>query len=150
MAEILECRLSAGRVAKLAGIKYATLDYWLRPERGNLLQCEVPAAGVGSDRKFGFLDVIRIRAVANMRGEHISLQTIRKVAAELARRGIDDPLVQSGRLVIAGEEVFWAIDDTKLLNILKGQLAAKPLVILPVGELYQDTAIKIRELCVAA
>jgi hypothetical protein len=84
-----------------------------------------------------------------MRRKHISLQTIRKVAAELAQRGIDDPLVQTGRLVIAGEEVFWAIDDTKLLNILKGQLAAKPLVILPVGELYQDTAVKIRELCAA-
>ncbi len=149
MAEILTCRLSAGKVARLAGIKYATMDYWLRPERGNLLQCDVPASGRGSDRKFGFLDVIRIRAVAEMRRKHISLQTIRKVAAELAQRGIDDPLVQTGRLVIAGEEVFWAIDDTKLLNILKGQLAAKPLVILPVGELYQDTAVKIRELCAA-
>jgi len=150
MALILECSLSTKQVARLAGITYATLDYWVRPERGNLLQCEIPAKGTGSERRFSFLDTIRVRAVAELRRQHVTLQTIRKVMAELARFGIEDPLVQTGRLVIAGERVFWALDDNTLLDVLKGQLAAKPLVVISMGELVQDTALRVRELCAAA
>ena len=74
---------------------------------------------------------------------------IRKVLAELARYGIDDPLIQSGQLVVAGTRLFWAISDLALLDVLRGQLAARPLVILPVGEIVADTRAKVAALMAA-
>lgn len=146
---MFDCQLTAKQVVATTGVNYARLDYWLRPERGNLLTCEVPAQGKGSDRVFSFLDVIRIRAVKHLRDAGVSLQTVRKVLAELAYYGVGDPLLQSGQLVVAGERLFWALDDMALLDVLRGQLAAQPLVILPVGEIVADVRVKVAALVAA-
>ena len=86
--DIFNCQLVAKQVMNLTGLSYARLDYWLRPERGIIFTCAVPAKGKGSDRIFSFLDVIRIRAVKQLRDQGVSLQIIRKVLAELARYGV--------------------------------------------------------------
>lgn len=141
--------LTVKQVLAIEPMRYARLDYWLRPERGNLLTCQVPAQGKGSDRLFSFLDVIRIRAIKRLRDEWISLQMIRKVLAELARYGIDDPLIQTGRLVVAGDRLFWAIDDATLLDVLRGQLAVRHLMILDVAEIVADTRAKVAAMMAA-
>ena len=143
---MFDCQLTAKQVVAITGVKYPRLDYWLRPERGNLLTCQVPAQGKGSDRFFSFLDAIRIRAVKRLRDEAVSLQKIRKVLAELGRYGIGDPLIQTGQLVVAGDQLFWALDDMALLDVLRGQLAARPLVILPVAEIVADIRAKVAAL----
>ena len=142
--DIFNCQLAAKQVMKLTGLSYARLDYWLRPERGNILTCAVPAKGKGSDRIFSFLDVIRIRAVKRLRDGGISLQMIRKVVRELTERyQINDPLAETSQLLVAGERLFWVVDDMALLDVLRGQLAAHPLLILPVGEIVADTRAKV-------
>lgn len=148
--DIFDCQLAAKQVMKITGLSYARLDYWLRPERGNILTCAVPAQGKGSDREFSFLDVIRLRAVKRLRDSGVSLQMIRKVVRELTERyQINDPLLENGQLLVAGERLFWALDDMALLDVLRGQLAAHPLVILPVGEIVADTRAKVAALVAA-
>ena len=138
--------LTSKQVAEVVGIKYATLDSWLRPERGGFLECTEPAAGRGSNRGFSFLDVLRIDAVARMRRGGVPLQTIRQVLTDLTERyRVEDPLL-AGRLVVAGTRLFWALDDATLLDVLTQQLASTPLVILPVGEMIKDNRRKMVEL----
>lgn len=150
MNKRLDCLLNSKQVAELVGIEYATLDRWLRPERGGILTCTEGAAGRGSSRRFAFLDVIRIQVLAHLRREGVTMQMIRKVLGELtARYEVDDPLIE-GRLVVAGSRLFWALDDAMLLDVLRQQLAMKPLVILPLGEMIRDTWAKVEAICEAA
>lgn len=128
----IDFRVGGWRAARIVGVPYRTLDSWVRTR---LLTCEVPAQGKGTRRGFGLIDLVRARAVAEMRKEGASLQAIRQVVAELTDHyAVTDPLAL-GRLLVAGSELFWDIDDATLLNVVKQQLAARPLILLDVGEI---------------
>ena len=73
------------------------------------------------------------------------MQMIRRVLAELGTLCRDDLL--AGRLVVAGTRLFWAIDDATLLDVLAQQLAAAPLVVLPVGDMIRETRAKVEDVC---
>lgn len=136
---IWECWLSAPQVAELAGIKYPTLDRWFRPERGGFMECTVPARGRGRHRRFAFLDTLRVLVVARLRAAGVPVATIRRAITELAERyNVSDPLTL-GRLVVAGNRLYWAIDDATLLDVLAQQTALAGVVILPVGEMAAET-----------
>ena len=139
--EAFKCRVGAIDAAGIVGVKYATLDYWLRH---NLLTCTTPAEGYGSRREFDFLDLIRARAVAHLRGAGVPLQRIRKVLRELEEKyRVDDPLIQTGRLVVAGDTLFWAVTDQELLDVLTGQMALRQVTVLPVGAIVRDTRRRV-------
>lgn len=143
---IWECLLSTMEVAKLCHLPYRTLDGWVRT---NLLPVTVPARGIGRRRQWAFVDVVRTKALAELRHQGVSLQTIRKALVILTERiGESDPLTQ-GRLIVAGERLFWTLDDDMLLDVLRDQLAAGPLVILDVGSLIRELQPKVLELCAA-
>ena len=135
--------LTSRQVAEVTGVKYRTLDSWLRPEDGGFLECTESAAGRGSLRGFSFLDVLRVDAVVRMRRGGVSLQTIRKVLSDLSERYREDDPLLAGRLVVAGNRLFWALDDTTLLDVLTQQLAATPLVILPVAEMIRENRRRV-------
>jgi DNA-binding transcriptional MerR regulator len=142
-----ECLLTSRQVAKVVGLKYATLDRWLRPERGGFLHCEQEAAGRASTRLFSFLDVLRVDAVARMRRNGVPLGTIRRVLAELEEYyQVADPLLGGG-LVIAGDKLFWELDRDTLLDVLAQQLAMAPLVVLPLGDMIRENRAKVEALC---
>ncbi len=142
-----ECLLSAKQVAQVVGLKYATLDRWLRPERGGFLECAEGARGRGSRRGFGFLDILRNDTLAMHRRGGVSRQTIRRVLADLIEKyAVSDPLLEGG-LVVAGSRLFWAIDDRTLLDVLKQQLAAAPLVVIPMGEMIREDWNKVVAIC---
>jgi len=132
------------RAARIAGVPYQTLDRWIRT---GLLSVEGPANGKGTRRRFTFLDLLRAKTVARLRRAGVSLQTIRKVQVALTQRwGEPDPLAQGARLVVADDRLFWALDDTALLDALTGQLAAKPFLCLPVGRMAQEIAAELERL----
>ena len=142
MADVLDCRLGGWRTARVVGVKYCTLDSWVRT--GLLPKPAIPGRGKGSRRGFSFVDLIRARTVARLRQEGVSLQTIRKVVRTLSEQYcVGDPLAQTADLVVAGGEVFWATDEVTLLNVLRQQLAARPLVLVDMSELVADTAAKV-------
>ena len=142
--EVLDCRLGGLRASRVIGVPYRTLDNWVRT---GLLPVEVPARGKGTKRGFSFLDLIRARAMTHLRGQGISVQMIRKVLGELTQKwGVNDPLLFSGRLIVAGDQLFWALDDAKLLHALTGQLASTTLLILPVGQIVAEVRVKVAEM----
>ncbi len=137
----------AGEAARILGLKYRTLDHWVRT---GLLPVEQPAAGTGNRRGLSFLDLVRAMTVKRLRQEGVSLQAIRRVIEVLSEHyHVDDPLTQDGRLLLAGDRVWWAVDDRTVIDILKGQLGMKPLVILEVGEVVEDVRRGLREVCAA-
>jgi len=149
MAEnTLSCNVGGTRAARIVGVNcYRTLDHWIRT---GLLPVEKPAHGPGSKRGFSFLDLIRARAVVRLRQQGASLQAIRKVTATLSERyAVADPLAETSRLIVAGERLYWADTEGKLLDVLRDQYAAGPLVILDVPELVRDTAARIAMVCAA-
>ncbi len=138
--------LNSEQVAEVAGVKYATLDRWLRPERGGFLHCEQEAAGRGSTRLFSFLDVLRVDAVARMRRNGVPLGTIRRVLAELEKQFREDGPPLRNWLVIAGDSLVWAVDRDTLLDVLAQQVAVAPLVVLPLGDMVSTIRAKAEEL----
>jgi DNA-binding transcriptional MerR regulator len=131
--------------ARVVGVPYRTLDGWIRS--GLLPQPEVPAQGKGTRRRFSFLDLIRAAAVQRLRSEGIRVHTIRKAVDALGQRYyVTDPLNDTARLVVAGDRLFWAMDDRTLLDILTGQLSARPLVLLDVAELIARTRARMHKM----
>lgn len=146
--EVFTCVIGAKDAARLAGVNYKTLHYWLAS--GLLPTPAVPARGTGTRRKLDLLDVVRVRTVAALRSQGVSLQVIRQVVTELTERyQITDPLTDTARLVVAGERVFWALDDSTLLDVLKGQLAARPLVLIEMPEIVREVQRAMSEMCAA-
>lgn len=145
--DLFSCTVGGHRAARITGVPYRTLDGWIRT---GLLPVTKPASGKGSRRQLSFLDLVRARTVARLRSEDVSLQTIRKAVAMLSDRfGIEDPLTQTGRLLVAGDRIYWAVDDATLLDVLKAQLGARPLILVDLGELVLDLSRKVAEVCAA-
>jgi len=144
---IFDCELTTTQVQRLAGVAcYRTLDHWVRT---GLLPVTKPAQGTGRRRGWSFADLIRARTVAKLRAGGASLQAIRKAVALVTERlGETDPLT-AGRLVVAGEKVFWALDDGALLEVLSGQLAIAVLV-LDVGSMARELLPEVVKLCAVA
>ena len=74
--------------ARAAGISYRQLDYWARTQ---LVEPTVRgAAGSGSQRLYGFRDILVLKLVKRLLDTGISLQQIRTATAHLRERGTDD------------------------------------------------------------
>src|SRR5262245_41145481 len=68
-----------------AGISYRQLDYWART---GLVEPSVrPATGSGSQRLYGFRDILVLRVVKRLLDTGISLQQIRSAVVHLRERG---------------------------------------------------------------
>ena len=74
--------------ARAAGITYRQLDYWARTE---LVEPTVRgAAGSGSQRLYGFRDILVLKLVKRLLDTGISLQQIRTAVEQLRASGIRD------------------------------------------------------------
>lgn len=73
---------------KAAGITYRQLDYWART---GLVEPSVRgASGSGSQRLYGFRDILVLKVVKRLLDTGVSLQQIRVAVGALRERGIDD------------------------------------------------------------
>jgi len=141
--------ISGLRASRVVGVPYRTLDNWIRS--GVLPQPTIPAQGKGTKRGFSFADLVRANAVRHLREKGIQGHIIRKAMDELTERyRVTDPLTDTARLLVAGERVFWAMDDKTLLEVLTGQLAAKPLVLVDLAEIVSQTKESLETLHGAA
>jgi hypothetical protein len=74
--------------AKAAGITYRQLDYWARTE---LVEPTVRgASGSGTQRLYGFRDILVLKLVKRLLDTGISLQQIRVAVEQLRAAGIRD------------------------------------------------------------
>ncbi len=73
---------------KAAGITYRQLDYWART---GLVEPSVrPAGGSGTQRLYGFRDILVLKIVKRLLDTGVSLQQIRVAIHVLRARGVDD------------------------------------------------------------
>lgn len=102
--------------ARLAGISYRMLDYWIRRD---VVRVEVVARGSGTRRRFSFEDVVRVAAVAALRKE-ISIE-----------------------LSLAGEHVEKVDDETSAIRIESGGYL---IVLLDVDKVRDEVEMKWLEM----
>jgi DNA-binding transcriptional MerR regulator len=104
--------------ARAAGISYRQLDYWART---GLVEPTVRgAAGSGSQRLYGFRDILVLKLVKRLLDTGISLQQIRTAVNQLRESGIDD-LAQT-TLMSDGASVYLCTTNDEVIDLLgRGQ-----------------------------
>lgn len=104
--------------ARAAGITYRQLDYWARTE---LVEPTVRGAnGSGSQRLYGFRDILVLKLVKSLLDTGISLQQIRVAIQQLHEHGVRD-LTQI-TLMSDGASVYLCTSSDEVIDLLgRGQ-----------------------------
>lgn len=99
-----------------AGITYRQLDYWART---GLVEPSVRAAqGSGSQRLYGFRDILVLKVVKRLLDTGISLQQIRAAVQHLRDRGADD--LAQVTLMSDGVSVYECTSPHEVVDLLQG------------------------------
>ena len=99
-----------------AGITYRQLDYWART---GLVEPTIrAAAGSGSQRLYGFRDILVLKVVKRLLDTGVSLQNIRAAVQHLRERGVDD-LAQI-TLMSDGASVYECTSADEVIDLVQG------------------------------
>jgi DNA-binding transcriptional MerR regulator len=99
-----------------AGITYRQLDYWART---GLVEPSVRAAsGSGSQRLYGFRDILTLKVVKRLLDTGISLQQIRTAVAYLREQGAGD--IAQVTLMSDGASVYACTSADEVVDLLQG------------------------------
>ncbi len=99
-----------------AGITYRQLDYWART---GLVEPTVrSAAGSGSQRLYGFRDILVLKVVKRLLDTGISLQQIRAAVEHLRERGATD--LAEVTLMSDGVSVYECTSPDEVVDLLQG------------------------------
>src|SRR6478752_4428531 len=104
--------------ARAAGITYRQLDYWART---GLVEPTVRgAAGSGSQRLYGFRDILVLKLVKRLLDTGISLQQIRTAVNQLREAGVND--LAHTTLMSDGASVYLCTSDDEVIDLVsRGQ-----------------------------
>lgn len=99
-----------------AGITYRQLDYWART---GLVEPGVrAAAGSGTQRLYGFRDILVLKIVKRLLDTGVSLQNIRTAVVHLRARGVGD-LAQI-TLMSDGASVYECTSPDEVVDLVQG------------------------------
>lgn len=104
--------------ARAAGISYRQLDYWART---GLVEPTVRGAqGSGSQRLYGFRDILVLKLVKRLLDTGISLQQIRTAVAQLHEAGVYD--LSQTTLMSDGVSVYLCTSNDEVIDLVsRGQ-----------------------------
>jgi len=104
--------------AGAAGITYRQLDYWART---GLVEPTVQgAAGSGTQRLYGFRDILVLKLVKRLLDTGISLQQIRTAVAQLREAGVHD--LAGTTLMSDGASVYLCTSNDEVIDLVsRGQ-----------------------------
>ncbi len=101
---------------RAAGITYRQLDYWART---GLVEPSVRGAtGSGTQRLYGFRDILVLKVVKRLLDTGVSLQQIRVAIEHLRERGVDD-LAQI-TLMSDGASVYECTSADEVIDLVQG------------------------------
>lgn len=104
--------------ARAAGITYRQLDYWARTDL--VVPTVRDASGSGSQRLYGFRDVLQLKLVKRLLDAGVTLQQVRVAVAQLHAVGVYD-LAQI-TLMSDGGSVFLCTSSDEVIDLLsRGQ-----------------------------
>jgi DNA-binding transcriptional MerR regulator len=122
-----------------AGITYRQLDYWART---GLVEPSVrPARGSGSQRLYGFRDILVLRVVKRLLDTGISLQQIRSAVTYLRQHGASD-LAQI-TLMSDGASVYACTSPDEVVDLLQG---GQGVFGIALGRVWQEVEGSLAEL----
>jgi DNA-binding transcriptional MerR regulator len=99
-----------------AGITYRQLDYWART---GLVEPSVrPAKGSGTQRLYGFRDILVLRLIAHLLRLGISLQQIRAAVTFLREHGTTD--LAQVTLISDGVSIYACESPDEVVDLLRG------------------------------
>ena len=99
-----------------AGITYRQLDYWART---GLVEPSVRSAtGSGTQRLYGFRDILVLKVVKRLLDSGVSLQQIRVAISHLRERGVED-LAQI-TLMSDGASVYQCTSAEEIIDLVQG------------------------------
>jgi len=99
-----------------AGISYRQLDYWART---GLVQPSIqPASGSGSQRLYGFRDILVLKIVKRLLDTGVSLQNIRTAVEHLRGRGVAD--LERMTLMSDGASIYECTSADDIVDLLQG------------------------------
>src|SRR5580698_9456980 len=99
-----------------AGITYRQLDYWART---GLVEPSIRAAsGSGSQRLYGFRDILVLKVVKRLLDTGISLQQIRAAVDHLRKQGTTD--LAQVTLMSDGVSVYECTSPDEVVDLLQG------------------------------
>ena len=104
--------------ARAAGISYRQLDYWART---GLVEPTVrSASGSGTQRLYGFRDILVLKLVKRLLDTGISLQQIRTAVNQLRESGISD--LSQTTLMSDGASVYLCTSTDEVIDLVsRGQ-----------------------------
>jgi DNA-binding transcriptional MerR regulator len=101
---------------RAAGITYRQLDYWART---GLVEPSVRSAtGSGTQRLYGFRDILVLKVVKRLLDTGVSLQQIRVAIEHLRERGVED-LAQI-TLMSDGASVYECTSADEVIDLVQG------------------------------
>ncbi len=101
---------------KAAGITYRQLDYWART---GLVEPSVrPATGSGTQRLYGFRDILVLKVVKRLLDTGVSLQQIRVAVTHLRERGVED--LAEITLMSDGASVYECTSADEVIDLVQG------------------------------
>jgi len=104
--------------ARAAGISYRQLDYWARTSL--VVPTVRDASGSGSQRLYGFRDILRLKLVKRLLDAGVTLQQVRVAIEQLQAEGVYD-LAQI-TLMSDGASVYLCTSNDEVIDLLsRGQ-----------------------------
>lgn len=124
---------------KAAGITYRQLDYWART---GLVEPSVRnASGSGTQRLYGFRDILVLKVVKRLLDTGVSLQQIRVAIQHLRERGVED-LAQI-TLMSDGASVYECTSADEVVDLVQG---GQGVFGIAVGRVWREIEGSLAEL----
>lgn len=119
-------------VCQIVGITYRQLDYW---DRTDLLKPSLATAqGSGTQRRYSYRDLLRLKVIKGLLDAGVRLQTARTVIESLKDElGTD---WQTASLVIDGSNTVLARDGEHLVDLVRRGQGV--LNVVPVANMQQE------------
>ena len=122
-----------------AGITYRQLDYWART---GLVEPSVRGAtGSGTQRLYGFRDILVLKVVKRLLDTGVSLQQIRVAITYLRERGVED-LAQI-TLMSDGASVYECTSADEVIDLVQG---GQGVFGIAVGRVWREVEGELAEL----
>ncbi|HRW40083.1 MAG TPA: MerR family transcriptional regulator [Microthrixaceae bacterium] len=122
-----------------AGITYRQLDYWART---GLVEPSIRSAtGSGTQRLYGFRDILVLKVVKRLLDTGVSLQQIRAAITVLRERGVED-LAQI-TLMSDGASVYECTSADEVIDLLQG---GQGVFGIAVGRVWREVEGSLAEL----
>ena len=123
----------------VAGITYRQLDYWART--GLVTPSVRDASGSGTQRLYGFRDILMLKLVKRLLDTGISLQNIRTAISQLRAGGAED--LADITLVSDGTTVYECTSPDEVVDLLQG---GQGVFAIAVGRVVREVEGSLAEL----